>query len=63
MIRTEIEGDLASLNIDIIEIDGLDKDDLLKHKNGASDKITDDGLHPNVTGYEKIGNELANLIK
>ena len=63
MIRAELEGDLAELNIEIIEIDGLDKDDLQKYKNGDADKITDDGLHPNVAGYEKVGNDLAEEIK
>ncbi len=69
MIRGKIEGELAALNIDIIEIEGLNRDELQKYKDWkagtitAEDRLTDDGLHPNAAGYEKIGLELAELIK
>ena len=54
MIRGKIEGDLAELNIDIIEIEGLNRDDLQKYIDRATDKLTDDGLHPNEAGYIRI---------
>lgn len=64
MIKEKLTtGSLKDLNIKIIDIEGLTRDELKKYQDKAADKITDDGLHPNVAGYEVIGNQLAELIK
>ena len=64
MIRESlINGNLKDLNIKIIDIEGLSRDELQKYKNNDPNRITNDGLHPNNEGYSIIGTELSNIIK